>query len=171
MGELFMDKNRDRIACDSFDEQLNFVLSQSYGLITRIEKHSLSRSKKFKFTLSELKMLEAVSAGGEKGRLIGSIAQDLYITPSTVTIGVNRLEKKGYVVRKRGEDDGRHVYVHLTDTGKHAVRVHKRFHKSFANSISKDITEEEREMLIKCIEGMNEFIADRIKKFEGKTEK
>lgn len=164
-----MNKNtEENKKLEDFDEQLNFVLSQSYGLISRIEKHSLSKSKRFKMSLSELNMLESISEGGERGRLIGNIAQDLYITPSTVTIGVNRLEKKGYVTRKRGIDDGRHVYVHLTETGRHAVRIHKRFHKSFAKSISKDITDEERAMLIKCIDRMNEFIAERIKKVEEK---
>ena len=168
IGWIIMDKNKKIKEIDNFDEQLNFVLSQSYGLISRIEKHSLSKSKRFKLSISELNMLESINGGGENGRLIGNIAQDLYITPSTVTIGVNRLEKKGYVQRKRGTDDGRHVFVQLTDSGRHAVRIHKRFHKSFANSISKDITEEERDMLIRCIARMNSFIAERIKKVEEK---
>lgn len=148
----------------SFDEQLNFVLSQSYGLITAMEKQSLNRSKRFNLSLSELKTLDVISRGKENGRMIGDIALDMYVTASTATIAVTRLAKKGMVYKERGKADARQVYVKLTEKGSHAVRVHKRFHRNLANSISKDITEDERRMLIKCIYRMNEFMEKRIKK-------
>lgn len=160
MGE----KNNDNNAFNSlhtFDEKLNFVLSRSYNLITSMEQSSLSKSKRFNLTISELKMLEVIHRYPDGG-LIGAIANDLYITPSSVTIAINCLEKKGYVVRKRGKIDGRQVFVHLTEPGYHAVRIHKRFHRNFATAIAKDITEQEKEVLIKCIERMNTFMAERM---------
>lgn len=148
-------------ALTTFDEQLNFVLSRSYNLIARMEQSMLSRSKRFNLSISELKMLEVIHRYPD-GAMIGQIANDLYITPSSVTTAVNCLENKNHVSRRRGRDDGRKVFVNLTDSGKHAVRIHKRFHRNFANAISKDITNDEKEVLLKCIERMNDFMADRI---------
>lgn len=150
---------------ETFDEQLNFVLSRSYNLISRMEQQQLSKSKRFNLSISELKMLEVIGRYPDGG-MIGEIAHALYITPSTVTISINRLVKKGYVIRKRGKIDGRQVFVHLTEKGRQATRIHKRFHRNFANSIAKDISTEEKEMLIKCISRMNEYMADRVKRAE-----
>ena len=146
----------------SFDEQLNFVLAQSYGLVTRMEQKRLYRSTSFNLSISELKLLDAVYRNSEEGAFVGVIAQELYITPSSVTIAVNRLEKKGFVTRRRSTSDARQVLVELTDEGVRAARIHRRFHRSLANTIKKDITEEEQQILIKCIERMNEFIGKRI---------
>ncbi len=150
----------------SFDEQLNFVLSQSYSLVTRMEQQKLYKSKRFNLSISELKLLDAVYRNQEEGAFVGVIAQELYITPSSVTIAVNRLEKKGFVTRRRSSVDARQVLVELTEEGERASKIHRRFHRNLANTIKKDITEEEQQILIKCIERMNEFIVGRIDKRE-----
>lgn len=146
----------------SFDEQLNFVLSQSYGLITSLEQQKLYRSKRFNLSISELKLLDAVYRNMEEGASVGVIAQELYITPSSVTIAVNRLEKKGFVTRRRSTKDARQVLIELTEDGIRAAKIHRRFHRNLANTIKKDISEEEQQILIKCIERMNEFIIGRL---------
>lgn len=153
----------------TFDEQLNFVLAQSYGLVTRMEQQKLYRSTRFNLSISELKLLDAVYRNREDGAFVGVIAQELYITPSSVTIAVNRLEKKGFVTRKRSKSDARQVLIELTEEGVRAARIHRRFHRSLANTIKKDITEEEQQILIKCIERMNEFIGKRIISDEQKN--
>jgi UDP-3-O-[3-hydroxymyristoyl] glucosamine N-acyltransferase len=80
---------------------------------------------------------------------------------------VNRLEKKGFVTRRRSTSDARQVLIELTEEGIRAAKIHRRFHRSLANTIKKDITEEEQQILIKCIERMNEFIINRIEDKEG----
>ena len=94
--------------------------------------------------------------------MIGDIATELMITPSSVTIAVNRLEKKGYVARHRSEIDGRQVYVNLTERGRHADRIHKRFRKNMAKDILCDMSETEKRTLVKCMERMNAFLKNKI---------
>ncbi|MDR0914730.1 MAG: MarR family transcriptional regulator [Oscillospiraceae bacterium] len=144
----------------TFDEQLNFVLTQSYGLISNIEQSTLMKSKRFKLSLNELKLLYVVSCHSD-GLTMTQLAEHLFITPSSVTIAVKCLEKKGYCLRERAKDDARRVFIRLTKEGEHAARIHRRFHRNFANVISKDLTEVEKAALIKCINNMNQFVIER----------
>ena len=96
--------------------------------------------------------------------MIGDIAGELMITPSSVTIAVNRLERKGYVFRKKSETDGRQVFVNLTEKGRHADRIYKRFRKNMARDILKGMSDCEKLMLIECVDRMNDFLLSRINK-------
>jgi DNA-binding MarR family transcriptional regulator len=46
----------------------------------------------------------------------------MYLHPSTISGVVDRLEKKGYLVRDRGQEDRRVVMVQLTPKGKRLIR-------------------------------------------------
>lgn len=70
--------------------------------------------------------------GAESGGLIrpsAGIAQALDITLPTVTVAVKRLEKKGYVVKRRDEYDGGVQRVELTPRGRKMDAAHKYFHQ------------------------------------------
>lgn len=86
---------------EDFCDRLNFVLEQSYSLFSRVEQNTLMRSKRFNLSISELHLIEVINKNPIRGRLIGDIAGELMITPSSVTIAVNKLVKKGYAVKKK----------------------------------------------------------------------
>lgn len=46
-------------------------------------------------------MLQAIGKNKEKGRTISELASERYITLSSVTIAVNKLARKGYVLKPR----------------------------------------------------------------------
>lgn len=152
---------------ENFCDRLNEVITQSYTLASRVEQNMLTKSKRFDLSISEIHLLEIINKSPICGKMIGEIASELMVTPSSVTISVNRLEKKGYVIRKKSLQDGRQVYVNLTDKGRHADRIHKRFHKSLAKSITKGMTLQEKEILLGCIDRMNIFLAGRVRKEEN----
>ncbi len=54
------------------------------------------------------------------GTRVGELASHMGVTPGTMSINIDRLERKGYVVRIGDPDDGRRVLVRLTEAG---VRV------------------------------------------------
>ncbi|MEE0059399.1 MAG: hypothetical protein UE295_01090, partial [Acutalibacteraceae bacterium] len=64
--------------------------------------------------------------------------------------------------RHKSETDGRQVYVNLTERGRHADRIHKRFRKNMAKDILCDMKESEKCTLIKCMERMNKFLTSKI---------
>lgn len=147
---------------DFFCKKFNDTLSTSYVLINRIEQNMFNSSKRFNLSVSELSMLEVINKNPITGKMIGDIANELMIKPSSVTIAVNRLEKKGYVARHKSETDGRQVYVNLTEKGRHADRIHKRFRKNMARDILCDMSDSEKCTLIKCMERMNDFLLNKI---------
>jgi DNA-binding MarR family transcriptional regulator len=54
------------------------------------------------------------------------IAQAVDVDPSAATVGVDRLERRGFVRREAHPDDLRRKLVHLTDTGLRAAATAKR---------------------------------------------
>ena len=109
--------------------------------------------------LEELKekigIIEAI--GIEEPRTMSTISKSLGVTMGTLTVGINGLVKKGYVIRKRGEKDRRIVYASLTDKGIAAYRHHENFHKDMIGHITKDLTEEEAEVLTKTFIRLEDF--------------
>ena len=65
-----------------------------------------------------LRLLSFSSAGAMPMTRMGSLLQ---VHPTSVTSAVDRLEKQGYVVRSRRDDDRRVVLATITDTGRDIV--------------------------------------------------
>ncbi len=62
-------------------------------------------------------------ASGQRRCSMQEIAQGLGFTKSGATRVVNRLEKKGYVERKRSPEDGRVCCIKVTTSGKALMKV------------------------------------------------
>jgi DNA-binding MarR family transcriptional regulator len=67
--------------------------------------------------VSILDHLDAVEA-----TVLSDLARHMGVTPSTMSLAVDRLERNGYVTRERNEADRRRVHIRLTDAG---VRVRR----------------------------------------------
>lgn len=80
-----------------FEEQLNAVIVDTYRSILKVEETILKRSDKIDLTINEMHLIESVGKGKNKQRTISEIAEDLGITLPSVTVGINKLMKKGYV--------------------------------------------------------------------------
>jgi DNA-binding MarR family transcriptional regulator len=52
--------------------------------------------------------------------MVSELAEHMGVTPATMSIHIDRLERKGFVSRRRNEQDGRQVELRLTEDG---VRV------------------------------------------------
>jgi len=96
------------------------IMQSLRQIFKAIQDYSQEVSKKFGITGPQLWALKTISANGNLP--LGELTKKMYLHPSTVTGVVDRLEKKGYVVRDRGQEDRRVVKVHLTPKGKKLVR-------------------------------------------------
>jgi MarR family transcriptional regulator, organic hydroperoxide resistance regulator len=98
----------------------NEVISETIQSIRRIFKtiHDYSQkvSQEYGITGPQLWALKTISENGSLS--LGELSKKMYLHPSTVTGVVDRLEKKGYVFRDRGQKDRRVVKVQLTPGGK-----------------------------------------------------
>lgn len=70
---------------------------------------------------------------------------------STVTILVNKLEKKGYLRKKVCEEDRRVTYLELEDRAKEILNIIFEVSDIFQSRVEKILDEEERKMFIKIM--------------------
>ena len=96
-------------------ELLNKLLIQLFNDILHIEENSLKNIDLMDLSMTEIHTIEAV--GIKDAKTMGEIAHDLRITVGTLSAAITKLIKKGYVERKRTEEDRRVVLVSLTSKG------------------------------------------------------
>lgn len=136
--------------------KLNELLVNVYDDIEEIETKSL-RSGAFKdLSITEIHTIEAIGLTGEKS--MSEIAADLNITTGTLTTAIDKLIKKGYVIRNRSEADRRIVYIALTKRGKLAYKIHESFHYKMVRSVITDLTDDEVQALIKGLNSLNVYL-------------
>ncbi|MCQ2604586.1 MAG: MarR family transcriptional regulator [Spirochaetia bacterium] len=152
---------------DEFSLMLNDILVDIYkNVITLEEKAIKNASSRIKLSISEIHLLEAVSGGKNAGRTISEIAEILDITKPSVTVAVNKLEKKGYLEKHTCESDLRSVRVFLTKEGAKVDAYHKYYHRFMVKSISDGLTDDEKKFLITTIGKLNNFFKDSIEKIK-----
>ena len=151
---------------DAFAMALNDLLVNTFNSILRLEEESLKRLSDGKLSVTEMHFLEVVSKGGDKGRSITDIARELAITLPSVTAAVNKLTRKGYVMKARSEGDKRIVHVRLSREGQRAEVAHRFFHRQMVHSVSKSLTDAQKEILILGLQNLHDFFRDKEHKLD-----
>lgn len=91
------------------------VLIALRQIIRAIDLHSKKLSKEAGLTGPQLVLMRAINNLGEV--TIRQLASSTHMSQATATAILDRLEKRGLVVRKRSTEDKRKVHAHLTRTG------------------------------------------------------
>ena len=136
-------------------DTLNDVLVNLFRDINSIEEKAIASQEYQDLTNNDMHVINAIGIGTTKN--MSSIAKELSVTVGTLTISMNSLVKKGYVLRERGKEDRRVVYISLTERGRAAYVHHARFHKAMIDSISDELTSEEMELLIKTLTKLDKW--------------
>ena len=136
-------------------DTLNDVLVNLFRDINSIEEKAITSQEYKDLTNNDMHVINAIGVGTTKN--MSSIAKELSVTVGTLTISMNSLVKKGYVLRERGKEDRRVVYISLTERGRAAYVHHARFHKAMIDSISDELTSEEMELLIKTLTKLDKW--------------
>ena len=132
---------------------LNEVLVRLFRDIMDIEQQAITTSEFNDLTNNDMHVIDAI--GIDRPKNMSSIARELSVTVGTLTISVNSLVKKGYVVRNRSSEDRRVVFISLSEKGVKAYYHHKKFHEQMIDSVVKELTEEELEALVKALTKLN----------------
>ena len=140
---------------------INELLVQLFTDVIQIEEQTLKNGILSDISITEIHTIEAIGAYSETS--MSEIAQKLKITVSTLTTAINKLIKKGYVERKRIEEDRRVVLVKLTKRGKLAFRLHEKFHGEMINNAIEGLRIEEEELLISSLNKINDFFKEKYK--------
>ncbi|WP_314921630.1 MarR family winged helix-turn-helix transcriptional regulator [Slackia exigua] len=134
---------------------VNDLLTSTFNSIMSIEERSIELRLTAGLTMSELHTLVAV--GMYDKTPVTVVAQRLSVTAATVTAAVNRLVRKGYVERVPSQEDRRKVLLHLTKSGRKAVRAHDLFHARMIDSILDGMDADEEAALLRSVRRIKEF--------------
>ncbi len=129
------------------------------------DKYNKLESKKFfSKTLDDLTVIEintiVVIGHGEEDKKMSEIANTLGVTFGTPTVTVDRLIKKGYVVRRRDKEDRRQVFISLSETGKDVFDSIIMIRNILAEKIYGILSEDERKALINILSSLNSNFDD-----------
>ena len=93
-------------------------------------------------SLSDYAVLEVLL---HKGSLpVNAIGEKVLLTSGSMTTAVQRLEKKGLVIRERSEGDARVVLVHLTNEGMSLIQEAFTAHAEDLEELFIEFSEDER---------------------------
>ena len=94
------------------------------------------------------------------------IAKELTVTIGTLTISINSLVRKGYVIKERSEKDKRVVLVRLSERGKNAFLKYEEFHDEMVRSMLENLDDIESDTLMSALQKINSWI--RLEKTKDK---
>ena len=90
--------------------------------------------------------------GHAKSIKMKDLAEKTGVTTGTLTVAVDRLEKKKMLVRKPHEKDRRSYLIELTEEGKKRFREHHNFHIKMTEELVSGLTEEEQDHFAEMID-------------------
>ena len=152
---------------NALEFNLNNLLTKVYRSLEKLEAEMVRASRNLDLSINEIHMLEAVElASQDEEATITDISTFLDISLPSVTLAVNKLIKKGYVVKKRCDGDARMVRVSLTREGRRAERAHRYFHRSMVRSVMRELTAEEKAALVKGVSRLDTFLDQNIQKYK-----
>lgn len=134
---------------------LNELLVNLFNHVLDAETKAVITEEFKDITNNDMHIIEAI--GIHEKRNMSQIAKNLAVTVGTLTVNMNSLEKKGYILRERSAEDKRVVLVTLTEKGRKAFFHHRDFHKAMIRSAIKGLDEEEMDALMNCLTKLNTF--------------
>ena len=137
------------------DETLNELLVCLFKDLTEIEGRWLITDEFSDISINDMHIIEAIGVSGKTTMSV--VAKKMKITAGSLTTAVNGLVNKKYVMRARGEEDRRVVYIWLTEKGEKAYYHHEEFHREMTNAVLIRLDEKEIPVLMKTLDGLSEF--------------
>jgi DNA-binding MarR family transcriptional regulator len=102
------------------DTAISETMQSLRRIIKSLQDYSQTVYSHFGITGPQLWVLKTLYQNGSLS--LGELSKGMYLNPSTITGVIDRLEKKGFVLRGRNEIDRRVVKVQLTPKGTELVK-------------------------------------------------
>ena len=133
-------------------DKIDGYLVDIFNNVVIIEEASLKNSKFNDVSLKEMHTIDVIGTHPD--------TTPSAVTLGTVTTSLNKLEKKGYIVRTRSSVDRRVVHLSLSKKGRLVYRLHRRFHKSMVMRITEGFNDEELKVMSKGLENLHAFLEE-----------
>lgn len=132
------------------------VLVHLFNDLLRIEERALAKHCGG-LSMREIHIIEAVCRAQEEDNTMTVLAATLRITVGSLTVAVNTLERKGYLVRRRSQTDKRRVHVLPTPGALEVEKHHREFHRRMVEAVTQAIPADQLDVLIEGLRGINDY--------------
>jgi DNA-binding MarR family transcriptional regulator len=149
-------------AMNKDEKTVDSILTRLFITTLKIEEKAIAAKFNNALSISELHVLREIDVGDFM--TMTQVAKGLKSIVGALTTAMNKLEKKGYVIRERDRDDKRIVKIRLTDEGKEAFVIHEDFHKKMVDAAISALTPEEKNVLLKSLSNVDEYFIEEWKK-------
>ena len=137
-------------------KEFKIILVKLFNDILDYEE-SVLRASEFKdLTNNDIHVIRAI--GMNEKRNMSMIAKEVAVTIGTLTISINSLVRKGYVIKERSEKDKRVVFVNLSSKGEAAFSRNEELYDQMVNSMLEDLEDNEMDILMKSLLKVNRCI-------------
>ncbi|MCL6588857.1 MAG: MarR family transcriptional regulator [Firmicutes bacterium] len=130
------------------------VFLETLRKINRLEAKMLRNSEFSELSIHDFLIIHSI--GLYEFRTMSEIANNLDITPGALTPAVERLVKKGYLIRSHGEADRRLILIRLSATGELAFQEHARIRQEITQLLLESLSIEEGTILLKALENFKQ---------------
>lgn len=103
------------------------------------------------------------SIGMDQPKNMTTIAKEMGVTVGTLTIAMNHLVKKGYVLRARSTKDRRVVLLSLSAKGVDAYKANRSFREEMVQAAVRGLSEEECLVVEKTLANLETFFREHMK--------
>lgn len=134
-------------------EELNDNLVEFFDRFASWENSVIQQSS---LTVAGAHAIEKLGHNGSMS--MKDLSKSLGVTTGTITVTVDRLEKGGYAVRDRSENDRRSYIIRLTEKGEEAFSDHHSHHMSLSDEIASILSEDEVKNFVRTLEKINKTI-------------
>ena len=99
-----------------------------------------------------LPQMHAIEILGINGPLkMKNLSEKIGITTGTLTVTIDKLEKKGVVVRKANPEDRRSYVIELTEQGQKLHQEHSNYHLKLTEECISDFSDNEKKLFYDSI--------------------
>ena len=145
-------------------KEFKVILVKLFNDILDYQESALSTSEFKDLTNNEIHVISAIGMNCKKN--MSMIAKELAVTIGTLTISINSLVRKGYVIKERSKKDKRVVLVKLSQRGKEAFIKYEEFHDEMVKSMLENLDDIESDTLMSALQKINTWI--RLEKTNNK---
>ncbi|HHU56323.1 MAG TPA: MarR family transcriptional regulator [Acholeplasmataceae bacterium] len=143
----------------NYDDLINNIGESFFEFQTKLQFYEKEYLRKHEITdvsPTEIKVLYQIGISNTKS--MSDIARGLMITKGTLSITVNTLVKKGYIIRNRHKQDRRVIVLYLTKKAILVIKKYQKFYNQLLTNLMKEIKLQDAINLNNVLSKLNEII-------------
>ena len=145
-------------------ETVNGLLVEVFNHILFIEERYMKQQGVI-LSMTEVHILENVEKSETK--TLGDVARLQMVTPGTLSVAVNSLVRKGYIIKCKDLQDKRVVRLLLSAKANEVLKIHQRFHEQMVDSCIADLELEKEDVMIESLEKILNYFRAELEKDEA----